>query len=51
MAIYIIVGEKKPSPTSARDRTKIKHISWGQPSPDEIAFRVELGCVWFRGWK
>ena len=34
---------KNSSPTLARDKAKIEHISEGQPSLYELAFGVELG--------
>ncbi|KAH1243951.1 hypothetical protein GmHk_07G020908 [Glycine max] len=35
--------EKNSSPTSARDKATIEYIRGRQPSPDELAFGVELG--------
>jgi len=34
---------KNPSPTSAKNKVKLKYISEGQPSSLELAFGVELG--------
>jgi len=34
---------KNPSPTSTKDKVKLKYINERQPSPLELSFGVELG--------